>query len=109
MHKYYSNEIIFVIVLSARQLQHLSTCIHPVYPSAKFVNTVNPDKLNQLSSAVAMQVSQVNLFELGPVPTGPAKLGPVQISSLVLPALLQHRSHIQCIQIVWVYSEPDGG
>ena len=48
-----------------------------------------------------MQVSQVNLFELGPT-----WLGPVQISSLDLFALSQHHSHIQCKldQLVRVYS-----
>ena len=52
--------------------------------------------------AVAMQVSQVYLFEMGPT-----KLGPFQISSLDLLALPQHRSHIQCklVQLVRVYSE----
>ena len=53
------------------------------------------------NGAVAMKVSQVNLFELGPT-----WLGPVQISSLDLLALPQHRSHIQCklVQLVRVYS-----
>ena len=68
--------------------------------------TVNPDKLNQLALNVgtvlsAMQVSQVNLFELDST-----KLGPVQISSLNLLALPQHRSHIRCelVERVQVYS-----
>ena len=54
------------------------------------------------NGAVAMQVSQVNLFELGPI-----KVGPVQISLLDLLALPQHRSHIpkcKLVQLVRVYS-----
>ena len=48
-----------------------------------------------------MQVSQVNLFELVPI-----KLASVQIGSLDLLVLPQHRSHIQCklVQLVRVYS-----
>ena len=51
--------------------------------------------------AAAIQVSQVNLFEKDLI-----KLGSVQISSLYLLALPQHRSHIQCkpVQLVLVYS-----
>ena len=82
--------------------------------------TVNQDKLNQLTLNVGTvlqlfketylnwaqprycgNASQVNLFELSPT-----WLGPVQITSLDLLALLQHRFHIQCklVQLVRVYS-----
>ena len=42
------------------------------------------------NGAAAMQGSQMNLYELGPI-----KLGPVQISSSDFLALPKHRSHIQ--------------
>ena len=53
------------------------------------------------NGAVAMQLSQAHLFELGT-----AWLCPFQINSLDLLALPQHRSHIQCklVQLVRVYS-----
>ena len=47
---------------------------------------VEPAYIECGNGAAAMQVSQVNLFELDPVP----------ISLLDLLALPQHRSHIQC-------------
>ena len=58
---------------------------------------VEPAYIECGNGAVAMQVSQVNLFELGPT-----WLGPVPISSVDLLALLRHRSHIQCklVQLV---------
>ena len=62
---------------------------------------VGPTYIECGNGAAAMQVSLVNLFELGPI-----KFFPVQISSLDLLALPQHRSHIQCklVQLVRVYS-----
>ena len=62
---------------------------------------VEPAYIECGNGAAAIQVSQVNLFELGPT-----WLGPVQISSLDLLALPQHRSHIQCklVQLGRVYS-----
>ena len=60
---------------------------------------VEPAYIECENGAAAMQVSQVNLFEMDPT-----KLGPVQISSFDLLALQKHRSHIQCklVQLVRV-------
>ena len=64
-------------------------------------NQVESAYIEYGNGAAPMQVSQVNLFELGPI-----KLGAVLVSSLDLLALSQHRSNIQCklVQLVRVYS-----